>query len=100
MRAVETQKLLEWSANENCHIITVLHRNFGSNKPTGHLGSSILKKSETVAFVEKQDDVTIVTPEYSRNIPFNDFGFSVDKDWLPFVTDDVPTTNTNKKAPF
>lgn len=95
-----TQKLLEWSANENCHIITVLHRNFGSNKPTGHLGSSILKKSETVAFVEKQDDVTIVTPEYSRNIPFNDFGFSVNKEWLPFVTDDVPNVNNNKKAPF
>lgn len=81
-----SQKLLEWSGNENCHIITVLHRNFGSNKPTGHLGSAVLKKAETVVFVEKEDDAVLVTSEYSRNQPFENFAFTVNGDWLPIVS--------------
>jgi hypothetical protein len=85
------QKLLEWSANEKCHIITVLHRNFGSNKPTGHLGSAVLKKAETVVFVEKEDENVLVTPEYSRNQPFENFAFAVDDNWLPYVIDEVIT---------
>ncbi len=95
-----TQKLLEWSDKEQCHIITVLHRNFGSNKPTGHLGSSILKKAETVSFVEKNGDLTMVTPEYSRNIPFEDFAFMVDNNWLPFLTDDLPSEKGKKEISF
>lgn len=79
------QKLLEWSAKENCHIITVLHRNFGTKKPTGHLGSSVLKKAETVVFVEKENELTIVNPEYTRNQPFEPFAFEVNSDWLPCV---------------
>lgn len=81
------QKLLEWSAKENCHIITILHRNFGTNKPTGHLGSAVLKKAETVVFIENQNEVTIVNPEYTRNQSFDPFAFIVDKDWLPRVVD-------------
>jgi hypothetical protein len=84
-----SQKLLEWSGNENCHIITVLHRNFGSNKPTGHLGSAVLKKAETVVFVEKEDDAVLVTSEYSRNQPFENFAFEVNSDWLPFVKNEA-----------
>ena len=84
-----SQKLLEWSGNENCHIITVLHRNFGSNKPTGHLGSAVLKKAETVVFVEKEDDAVLVTSEYSRNQPFENFAFEVNADWLPCVINEM-----------
>ena len=83
-----SQKLLEWSGNENCHIITILHRNFGSNKPTGHLGSAVLKKAETVVFVEKEDNNVLVTSEYSRNQPFENFVFSIDENWLPYVVDE------------
>lgn len=83
-----SQKLLEWSGNENCHIITVLHRNFGSAKPTGHLGSAVLKKAETVVFVEKEDDAVLVTSEYSRNQPFENFAFAIDNNWLPYVVDE------------
>ena len=82
------QKLLEWSAKEQCHIITVLHRNFQSKKPTGHLGSAVLKKAETVVFVENEGEYTIVTPEYSRNQPFEIFSYSVDQNWLPYIVDD------------
>jgi hypothetical protein len=83
------QKLLKWSGNENCHIITVLHRNFRSNKPTGHLGSAVLKKAETVVFVEKDGDAVLVTSEYSRNQPFEDFAFEVNAAWLPCVINET-----------
>jgi len=84
------QKLLEWSEKSNSHIITVLHRNFASNKPTGHLGSAVLKKAETVVFIDKDDENVLAVPEYTRNIPFDDFKFSVDDDWLPYiVTDEI-----------
>jgi hypothetical protein len=83
-----SQKLLEWSGNANCHIITVLHRNFGSKKPTGHLGSAVLKKAETVVFVEKDDENVLVTSEYSRNQPFENFAFTVNDNWLPMVIDE------------
>jgi len=33
------QKIMKWSAELDCHIVTVIHSNFGSDKPTGHLGS-------------------------------------------------------------
>lgn len=79
-----TQKLMTWSAENNCAIITVLHRNFESDKPTGHLGSAILKKSETVVFVNKDEDgVVSVKPKYTRNIGFDDFMFSVDENGIP-----------------
>lgn len=79
------QKLLEWSGVSNSHIITVLHRNFQSNKPTGHLGSAVLKKAETVLFVEADGDDVRALPEYTRNISFDEFLYNVDEDWLPYV---------------
>ena len=90
------QKLLEWSGNENCHIITVLHRNFGTKKPTGHLGSAVLKKAETVVFVEKDDDAVLVTSEYSRNQPFENFAFEVNSDLLPCVIDESLSKQENE----
>lgn len=101
-----TQKLMTWSAgngeDSQCHIITVLHRNFGTKKPTGHLGSSVLKKAETVVFVEKEGDMVLVNPEYTRNQPFETFAFEV-KNWLPYVIGDYDNSTfvqetANKKS--
>ncbi len=77
------QGLMKWTSASRGHMITVLHRNHGTMKPTGHLGSAILKKSETVAFVEKEDKKVKVTPEYTRNISFEPFLFEVDNNFLP-----------------
>lgn len=79
------QAFMKWTTVAQCHLITVLHRNFGSNKPTGHLGSAILKKAETVAFVErdKETGTTRVTPEYTRNYPFKEFAFKLNQRFLP-----------------
>jgi hypothetical protein len=81
-----TQKLMTWSNDYNIAIITILHKNFDSERPTGHLGSAILKKSETVIFVNKEDAVVQVTAKYSRNIPFDDFSFTVDEHGIPHET--------------
>lgn len=81
------QGMMKWSSVTNSHLCTVLHRNHGSDKPTGHLGSAIMKKAETVAFVTKENDCVNVTPEYTRNYPFQEFTFTLDKDFLPIETE-------------
>jgi len=75
--------MLRWTKVSKSHLITVLHRNHGTNKPTGHLGSAITKKAETVAFVTKEDGQVKVEPEYTRNFPFQEFRFELDKNYLP-----------------
>ena len=82
-----TQGMMKWTTKSNAHLATVLHRNHGSDKPTGHLGSSIMKKAETVAFVTREDDLTKVTPDYCRNYPFSEFYFTLNEDHLPIVDD-------------
>lgn len=79
-----TEKLLQWTAKGKMHCTGILHKNFGTAKPVGHVGSSVLKKAETVVFVEAQEYKTLVKCEYSRNQSFEDILFEVDsKDWLP-----------------
>jgi len=80
-----TNALLKWSAESGAHITTVIHHNFDSNKATGHVGSSITKKAETILKVARNEhtDVVEVVPQYTRNIPFEKFSFSLDNNFLP-----------------
>lgn len=78
-----TDRLLQWTAIGGMHITGILHKNFGTSKPVGHVGSSVLKKAETVVFIEKDNDLTIAKCEYSRNLAFEDIIFTVNEDWLP-----------------
>jgi hypothetical protein len=41
------------------HNRNTTQKNFGTSKPVGHVGSSVLKKAETVVFIEKEDNVSI-----------------------------------------
>ncbi|MBC2838866.1 hypothetical protein [Robiginitalea sp. SC105] len=77
------QKFMSWTSTASCHIITILHKNHGTQKPTGHLGSAILKKAETVAFVDRENDLVRVSPEYTRNYPFMEFSFRINDQNLP-----------------
>lgn len=83
-----TEKLLQWTAKGMMHCTGILHKNFGTSKPVGHVGSSVLKKAETVVFVSAEEDITNVKCEYSRNIAFKDLTFKVGNDWLP--REDLP----------
>ena len=95
---VLVEKLMQWTAIHNIHITGILHKNFGTAKPVGHVGSSVLKKAETVAFIEKDGDFTTVNCEYSRNIEFQPLTFSINKDWLPYeIENHTPTVKKELK---
>jgi hypothetical protein len=84
------QKLMQWTSELNCHIVTVIHSNFGSTKPTGHLGSFLEKKTETQIELELNTvnkDLVTVKCKRSRNFSFETFSFKVDNIGLPMVAD-------------
>lgn len=86
------QKVMEWSAKFNCHIITVIHSNFGSDKPTGHLGSFLEKKAETQIALESNTvnkDWITVKCKRSRGYPFENFSFRVNQYGLPEIVGDL-----------
>jgi len=82
------QKIMEWSAKLNCHIVTVIHSNFGSDKPTGHLGSFLEKKAETQIQLELNTvnkDLVTVSCKRSRGFSFDNFSFKVNPLGFPVV---------------
>lgn len=66
----------------DCSIICVIHKNPGSEKVRGHLGSQIERKAETNLSLDKDDGVTVVWSAKQR-------GASIDKKTAPrFAWDD------------
>jgi len=89
-------KLKKWRKENNCHINCVIHKNSVSDKATGHLGSFIEKKSETVILLKDTEDYTVknssieVNQVYSRGAPFDTFYFKLNENTIPYeVTNDV-----------
>ena len=85
------QKLMKWTKELNCHIVTVIHSNFGTDKPTGHLGSFLEKKAETQIQLELNTvnkELVTVSCKRSRNASFENFSFKVNKYGLPQVEGD------------
>lgn len=80
-------KILKWTAEGKFHLLTIIHTNFDSKKPTGHLGSAILKKAETICHITKNDNVSDVNFEYTRGYSPQDFSFEV-KNGLPVLLDE------------
>lgn len=81
---------LKWTQVSKAHLLTVIHRNYDSKKATGHLGSAITKKAETVAQVsyDKTSKVAQVSADHTRNMAFNDFAFKLDENFLPTQTNE------------
>jgi len=86
------QKIMQLSAKYDCHIVTVIHSNFGSDKPTGHLGSFLEKKTENQIQLEintvNKDWIT-VSCKRSRGYSFETFSFSINEFGLPFVVGEI-----------
>lgn len=81
------QKLMYWTGAYGIALMTIIHTNHGSTKPTGHIGSFLEKKAETQIALEKEDESTIrVTCKRSRNMPFVPFMFRVERG-LPYIVD-------------
>lgn len=84
------QMLMKWTDELKCHIITVIHSNFGSDKPTGHLGSFLEKKTETQISLEKNtqnEGYVTASCKRSRSFPFEKITFKVNDRGLPEVLD-------------
>ncbi len=86
------QKIMQLSAKYDAHIVTVIHSNYGSDKPTGHLGSFLEKKTEN----QIQLEINTVNKEWitvsckrSRGYAFETFSFSVNEFGLPFVVGEI-----------
>lgn len=86
------QKLMSWTDELQCHIVTIIHSNYGSDKPTGHLGSFLEKKAETQIKLEKNgvnQGWISVECKRSRNRGFETFSFTINENGLPeFVNND------------
>ena len=84
------QMLMRWTEVYNIHIITVIHTNWGSTKPTGHLGSALQKKCETEIHLEKNEtdkSLIDVKCKSSRGRAFDTFSFFVNNVGLPEAAD-------------
>lgn len=85
--------LMRISTQRNVHIICVIHQNYGSQKlGTGHLGSALEKKAETVISLEantvNKDWVTVKCGR-SRGYSFETFSFEVNEKGLPTIVGDL-----------
>ncbi len=79
--------LMAISTNTNTHILCVLHTNPGSDKARGHLGSSLQRKAETVIFVHRNGECSVVEPQFCRNEPFERFAFNISEEGIPQLCD-------------
>jgi len=94
-------KVLKWTYKKECHIMLVLHQNKGDLNARGHIGTEAVNKSETVLSVQrdtKNQQISIVTAEYCRDIDFPAFAFTVGADGLPYEVDQVEATESRKSA--
>ena len=84
---------MSWSAKRKVHIINVIHQNYGSAKlGTGHLGSFLEKKAETVISLEantvNKEWVTVKCGR-SRGYSFETFSFEVNDSGIPQVVEAI-----------
>jgi len=93
-------KFLQWSAEKNIHITTVLHQNKADNNARGHIGTELVNKAETVISVRSQkadNNISIVKAEYTRDIDFADFAISINKEGLPELLNNYKSTKAGRK---
>lgn len=85
-----TSKLMKYSTIANCHISGVLHLNPGSEKVRGHLGTILGQKCECIMMVKNEGEYSKVSCKVVRGSKkFKDFTIRIDKDWMPYISDDL-----------
>jgi len=84
--------LMKWSKIYNCHITVIIHQNKNDEYATGHLGSSIIKKAETVIKVSKSTTdpaASLVECDLIRGVAeFAPFEFRINENGLPVIQND------------
>lgn len=83
--------LMKWTKIYNIHICLAIHENWGNDKATGHIGTFVLKKAESVISVSKHDEdkrISKVKNTYQRGVAdFDDFEIIIDNG-LPYIHDE------------
>jgi len=69
--------LLALTKEYDCHILTVIHANVGSEKARGHLGAEALRKCETAIYAEAEGDTTICKWVKTRDMRPAEFAFTI-----------------------
>ena len=100
--------LLKWANQYNIHICTIIHNVYGARKPTGHLGSAIVKKAESVfSLIPDENNSNIIEVEhlYARGRPFDNFKFVLNENdamiyELDFKDEIASTTNYTNNPPI
>ncbi|MBR0335706.1 MAG: AAA family ATPase [Alistipes sp.] len=90
-------ELMALSTVYNCHIICILHTNPGTDKARGHVGSALQRKAESVIYVHKVEDISVVEPQFCRNEPFERFAFRVNDQGIPYLCE-LPVQNTDTNS--
>lgn len=89
-----SELLLKWSAENNIHICVIIHKTWSADKATGHLGTAITKKAESIIFIDPlmdengkiRDKNTVkIRCGYSRGLPFEEFYMTINSEGLPFT---------------
>lgn len=87
------EEVMKWTA-EGLHVCFILHKNNGSQKARGHIGTVSTIKAETLISIDNiTDDNGVITEKntvriscsHSRGMPFEDFHLTVNEDGLPFT---------------
>ncbi len=92
-----TSQFLKWSFNFDLHIVLLLHQNKNDLNPRGHIGTEVCNKAETIISVTKEDKFNSfkVVCEDSRDLPFEEFCFTINAEGLPISTI-MPETKRKK----
>jgi len=79
--------LMKWTKIYKLHITTIIHQNKNDNFATGHLGSSVMKKSECVISVERDPNIKRVSRvecDLIRGVgDFDSFNIEINDNGLP-----------------
>jgi len=90
------EEVMKWTA-EGLHVCFILHKNSGSQKARGHIGTVSTIKCETLISIDNiTDDIGNITEKntvriscsHSRGIYFEDFYLTINEDGLPFTHDE------------
>jgi hypothetical protein len=88
------QMLMYLTAKYNIHIMTVIHQPKGSDWATGHLGSAIEKKAESVINIHKENSYSVFEAKQLRNCDdFAPFPFLINSDGIPELINDQTIIN-------
>jgi hypothetical protein len=82
-----TSKLLKWTDDTQCHILTIIHENNQDGRARGHIGTELTNKAETVIKIEKLKDdpkQSKISSDMVRGLDFEDIYFTIE-DNIPII---------------